>query len=153
MLKSLIFSSMLLAASLCAQTPEWRFDFPGELKQTASRNADCAIDESQKTPDYYTSVRIKTGTDAAFSCLPGKQTLERAERCRLSFFIKAGREKEKSDAAEGKERRFRCRPNGKKWSFKSPSRTSRSPFTCPIIRRFTSVRSHSAPSGPKFPIR
>lgn len=107
MLKSLIFSSMLLAASLCAQTPEWRFDFPGELKQSTSRNADCAIDESQKTPDYYTSVRIKTGTDAEFSCLPGKQTFERADSYLLSFFIKADRRGKGTVRCDGeKERAF-----------------------------------------------
>ena len=91
MLKPLIFSSMLLAASLCAQNPEWRFDIPRELKQTASKNAVCTIAESEKTPDYYSSARIKTGTDAEFSCLPGKQTLEQADRYRLSFYIKADR--------------------------------------------------------------
>ena len=118
MLKPLIFSSMLLAASLCAQTPEWRFDFTGELKQTASRNADCAIDESQKTPDYYTSVRIKTGTDAAFSCLPGKQTLERADRCRLSFFIKADRKgKGEVRCGGGKGETFPLSPEWKKVEF------------------------------------
>ena len=86
---------------------------PGELKQMTSRNADCAIDESQKTPDYYTSVRIKTGTDAAFSCLPANRRGTGGALPAL-LFIKADRkEKEKSDAAEGKERRFRCRPNEK----------------------------------------